>query len=35
MAEETSCRSPYHEGYIQTSASGNPEDSYSCTFQNI
>ena len=26
MAEETSCRSPYHEGYIQTSASGNPED---------
>ena len=28
MAEETSCRSPYHEGYIQTSASGNPEDLY-------
>ena len=28
MAEETSCRSPYHEGYIQTSASGNPEGLY-------
>lgn len=26
MAEEPSCRSPYHEEYIQTSASGNPED---------
>ena len=25
MAEESSCRSPYHEEYIQTSASGNPE----------
>ena len=25
MAEEPSCRSPYHEEYIQTSASGNPE----------
>ena len=25
MAEELSCRSPYHEEYIQTSASGNPE----------
>ena len=28
MAEETSCRSPYHEEYIQTSASGNPEGLY-------
>ena len=28
MAEEPSCRSPYHEGYIQTSASGNPEGLY-------
>ena len=26
MAEEPSCRSYYHEEYIQTSASGNPED---------
>ena len=26
MAEEPSCRSPYHEEYIQTSVSGNPED---------
>ena len=26
MAEGPSCRSPYHEEYIQTSASGNPED---------
>ena len=26
MAEEPSCRSPYHEEYIQTSASGNTED---------
>lgn len=25
MAEESSCRSPYHEEYIQTSVSGNPE----------
>lgn len=25
MVEESSCRSPYHEEYIQTSASGNPE----------
>lgn len=25
MAEEPSCRSPYHEEYIQTSASGSPE----------
>lgn len=25
MVEESSCRSPYHEDYIQTSASGNPE----------
>ena len=25
MAEGPSCRSPYHEEYIQTSASGNPE----------
>lgn len=28
MAEEPSCRSPYHEEYIQTSASGNPEGLY-------
>lgn len=28
MVEESSCRSPYHEEYIQTSASGNPEDLY-------
>ena len=26
MAEEPSCRNYYHEEYIQTSASGNPED---------
>lgn len=26
MAEGLFCRSPYHEEYIQTSASGNPED---------
>ena len=26
MAEGPSCRSPYHEEYIQTSTSGNPED---------
>ena len=26
MAEAPSCRSPYHEEYIQTSVSGNPED---------
>jgi len=26
MAEELSCRSPYHEEYIQTNTSGNPED---------
>ena len=26
MAEGPSCRSPYHEEYIQISASGNPED---------
>ena len=25
MAEEPSCRSPYHEEYIQTSVSGNSE----------
>ena len=25
MAEEPSCRSPYHEEYIQTSVSGSPE----------
>ena len=25
MAEEPSCRSPYHEEYIQTSVSDNPE----------
>ena len=25
MAEGLFCRSPYHEEYIQTSASGNPE----------
>ncbi len=25
MAEESSCRRPYHEEYIQTSASGNLE----------
>ena len=25
MAEGPSCRSPFHEEYIQTSASGNPE----------
>lgn len=25
MAEEPSCHCPYHEEYIQTSASGNPE----------
>lgn len=25
MVEEPSCRSSYHEEYIQTSASGNPE----------
>ena len=30
MAEGLFCRSPYHEEYIQTSASGNPEDSYHC-----
>ena len=28
MAEGPSCRSPYHEEYIQTSASGNPEGLY-------
>ena len=32
MAEEPSCRSPYHEEYIQTSASGNPEDLYRSTY---
>lgn len=26
MAKGLFCRSPYHEEYIQTSASGNPED---------
>lgn len=26
MTKEPSCRSPYHEEYIQTGASGNPED---------
>ena len=26
MAEEPYCRSYYHEEYIQTSASGNPEE---------
>ena len=26
MVEELSCRSPYHEEYIRTGASGNPED---------
>ena len=26
MAGRLFCRSPYHEEYIQTSASGNPED---------
>lgn len=26
MAEEPSCRSPYHEEYIQTNVSDNPED---------
>ena len=25
MVEESSCRSPYHEEYIRTGASGNPE----------
>ena len=30
MAEGPSCRSPYHEEYIQTSASGNPEDLCYC-----
>ena len=28
MAEGLFCRSPYHEEYIQTSASGNPEGLY-------
>ena len=28
MAEGPSCRSPYHEEYIQTSVSGNPEGLY-------
>ena len=32
MAEEPSCRSPYHEEYIQTSVSGNPEDLYRSTY---
>ena len=32
MAEEPSCRSYYHEEYIQTSASGNPEDLYRSTY---
>ena len=32
MAEGPSCRSPYHEEYIQTSASGNPEDIYRSTY---
>ena len=32
MAEESSCRSPYHEEYIQTSVSGNPEDLYRSTY---
>ena len=26
MAEESSCHSPHREEYIQTNASGNPED---------
>ena len=28
MAEELSCRKPFPKEYIQTSASGNPEDLY-------
>lgn len=32
MAEGLFCRSPYHEEYIQTSASGNPEDLYRSTY---
>lgn len=30
MAEEPSCRSPYHEEYIQTSVSGNSEGLCRC-----
>ena len=32
MAEESSCRRPYHEEYIQTSASGNLEGLYRSTY---
>lgn len=32
MAEELFCRSPYHEEYIQTSASGNLEGLYHSTY---
>ena len=32
MIEKLSCRNPYHEEYIQTSASGNPEDLYRSTY---
>ena len=35
MIEEPSCRSPYHEEYIQTSASDNPENLCRLTYNSI
>ena len=35
MAEEPSCRSPYHEEYIQTSVSGNPEGLCHLTYNSL
>ena len=35
MAEGPSCRIPYHEEYIQTSASGNPEGLCRLTYNSL
>lgn len=35
MAEAPSCRSPYHEEYIQTSVSGSPEGLCHLTYNSL